>query len=312
MRKAAFMALIVGVAAVLAACSPGAAPGLTDKEWQLTSITEKVPAFQGVIPAADQSKYAITFKTDLTFAGTADCNAIGGTYKTPASNGLTMQVTIATMAFCPEGSFDALFIHGLNRAKTYAIANDILTITLDDDGTMVFALAPAASASAAASTAASAAAATPTAKPTAAPTAKPTAAPTAKPTAKPGASTPPSAGAGLVGKAWQLTAITEKVPAYQGNVPAAEQPNYTITFAADGTFSAKADCNMVSGTYKTADPAAASGDLTIVLGPMTSAACPEGSLADLYLLGLANASSYAIADSQLTISLPDQGTLVFK
>ena len=218
------------------------------------------------------------------------------------------------MAFCPEGSFDALFIHGLNRAKTYAIANDVLTITLDDEGTMVFALAPAASASAVASSGASAAAAT--AKPTTAPTAKPTAAPTAKPTAaptaKPGASTPPSAGTGLVGKAWQLTTITEKVPAYQGNVPAADQPNYTITFAADGTFSAKADCNTVSGTYKTANPAAASGDLTIVLGPMTSAACPEGSLADLYLLGLANASSYAIADSQLTITLPDQGTLVFK
>ena len=65
MRKAAFMALIVGATAILAACSPGAAPGLTDKEWQLTAITEKVPAFQGVVPPADQGKYTITFKTDL-------------------------------------------------------------------------------------------------------------------------------------------------------------------------------------------------------------------------------------------------------
>lgn len=301
MRRAAFMAVIIGATALLAACSPGAAPGLTDKQWNLTAITEKVPAFQGVVPPADQGKYAITFKTDLTFSGIADCNAFGGTYKTPASNGLTMDVTVSTMAFCPEDSLDLLFVHGLGRVKTYAIVNDVLTMTLDDAGTLVFGVAPAASPSAAASAGAAATA-----------TAKPTTKPTAAPTAKPGASATPGPVTGLVGKAWQLTAITEKNPAFQGVVPAADQPNYTITFAADATFSAKADCNTVSGTYTTADPAAASGDLAIVPGPTTTAACPSGSLSDLYVLGLANAASYAVADSQLTITLADQGTLTFK
>jgi hypothetical protein len=41
-------------------------------------------------------------------------------------------------------------------------------------------------------------------------------------------------------------------------------------------------------------------------------ACGEGSFADLYVLGLSNAASYAIANDQLTITLTDQGTLVFK
>jgi heat shock protein HslJ len=316
MRKAAFMALIIGASAVLAACSPGAAPGLTDKQWNLTAITEKVPAFQGVVPPADQGKYAMTFKTDLTFSGTADCNAFGGTYKTPGSNGLTVDVTVSTMAFCPDDSLDLLFVHALARAKTYGIVNDVLTITLDDEGTLVFGVAPLASPSSAASAGASAAAATPTAKPTPKPTAKPTTAPTTKPspapTAKPGASATTSPATGLIGKAWQLTAITEKDPAFQGVVPDAQQSNYTITFAADATFSAKADCNTVSGTYTAASPAAASGDLAIVPGATTSAACPEGSLADLYVLGLSNAASYAIANSQLTITLADQGTLTFK
>ncbi len=318
MRKSVFMALLIGATAILAACSPGAAPGLTDREWQLTAITEKVPAFQGIVPPADQSKYTITFKTDLTWSGNADCNRIAGTYKTPANSGLTIEVGLSTMAFCPDGSLDTLYTHALARAKTYAIVNDILTITLDDQGTLTFAVAPTASAAPPASAGTSAAAATPkpTAKPTATPTAKPTAAPTAKPTAaptaKPGASATPAPVTGLVGKAWMLTAITEKNPAFQGVVPEAQQPNYTITFAADATFSAKADCNTVSGTYTTADPAAASGDLAIVPGATTSAACPEGSLADLYVLGLSNAASYAIANSQLTITLTDQGTLVFK
>ncbi len=117
-----------------------------------------------------------------------------------------------------------------------------------------------------------------------------------------------SSSGSLTGKTWQLTAITEKVPAFQGVVPEAQQANYTIEFKSDGNFSAKADCNMVSGTYTTTS----SGGLTIVPGPSTMAACPEGSLSNQYILGLGNAASYAIANSQLTITLKDGGTLVYK
>ena len=115
-------------------------------------------------------------------------------------------------------------------------------------------------------------------------------------------------GSSLTGKTWQLTAITEKVPAFQGVVPAADQPNYTIEFKSDGTFNAKADCNQLSGSYTTTS----SGGLTIVLGPSTLAACPEGSLSSQYVAALGQAASYAIASGQLTITLADGGTLVYK
>jgi heat shock protein HslJ len=114
--------------------------------------------------------------------------------------------------------------------------------------------------------------------------------------------------AGLTGKVWQLTAITEKVPAFQGVVPDADQANYTIEFKADGAYTAKADCNNVQGTYTTT-PA---GGLAIVLGPSTQAACPEGSLSSRYVTDLGNAASYAVTGGQLTITLKDEGTLVFK
>ena len=117
-----------------------------------------------------------------------------------------------------------------------------------------------------------------------------------------------SSGGGLTGKTWQLTAITEKVPAFQGVVPTDQQANYTIEFKSDGSFSAKADCNNVSGTYTTTS----SGGLTIVPGPTTLVACPAGSMSSQYIAGLGNAASYAIASGQLTITLKDQGTLVFK
>jgi heat shock protein HslJ len=112
----------------------------------------------------------------------------------------------------------------------------------------------------------------------------------------------------LTGKTWQLTAITEVTPAFQGVVPAADQPNYTIEFKSDLSLSAKADCNSVLGTYTTTS----TGGLTIILGPSTLVACPEGSLAPQYVAGLSNAASYVVANSALTITLKDGGTLAFK
>jgi heat shock protein HslJ len=116
-----------------------------------------------------------------------------------------------------------------------------------------------------------------------------------------------SGGSSLTGKTWQLTAITEKVPAFQGVVPADQQASYTITFATDGSFNAKADCNTVNGTYTTSG----SNGLAITLGPSTLVACPEGSFADQYVAGLAAAQSYAISGDELTMTLKDEGTLTF-
>ena len=102
------------------------------------------------------------------------------------------------------------------------------------------------------------------------------------------------------------------MPAFQGVVPDDQQANYTITFNDDKTFTAKADCNNLSGEYVTGDPAASSGPLTITPGPMTLAACPEGSLSDLFVIGLGGADSYAIENDVLTINRGDGGTLTFK
>ena len=131
----------------------------------------------------------------------------------------------------------------------------------------------------------------------------------ASPSAAVASAAPPasSAATDLVGVEWQLSAITETAPAFQGVVPAADQPNYTIAFSEDGTFSAKADCNQTSGTYETGD----GNSLTIMLGATTMAMCPEGSLGDLYVFGLGNAASYEVTETGLTITLEDGGTLQF-
>ena len=216
-----------------------------------------MPAFQGVVPAEQQSQFTILFNSDSTFSATADCNVVGGTYTTSGSN-ITITPGPSTMAFCGEESLDTLYTHMLEHgdlvrdrgqpAHADAAERGHAGVQLGDGFT--------------------------------------------GPGGQPGrrrspASADPAATSGLIGSVWQLNAVTEKVPAFQGVIPDGEQANYTITFHADGSFQAQADCNAVSGTYTTADPTADSGDLSIFVGPSTLAVCPEGSFAGLFTIGSA-------------------------
>jgi heat shock protein HslJ len=136
MKKITLVALAAAAILLVAACSGG--NSLTGKTWQLTSITEQVPAFQGVVPTDQQADYTIQFNDDGTFNAKADCNNLNGTYTTTSSGGLTIGPIATTLAACPEGSFAPQYVAGLGNAASYTIADDQLTITLVDGGTLVF------------------------------------------------------------------------------------------------------------------------------------------------------------------------------
>ena len=120
--------------------------GLTGTAWQLTAVTTVEPPFQGAIDAAQQPLYTITFNTDATFAAKADCNTLAGTYTTPdttaAAGTLTLTPGPTTLVACADGSLSPLYIDALGRTASYAIANNALTITLLDGGTLQYAVAP--------------------------------------------------------------------------------------------------------------------------------------------------------------------------
>ncbi len=112
----------------------------------------------------------------------------------------------------------------------------------------------------------------------------------------------------LTGKTWQWTTMQTTAPTTALAVPDAEQPNYTIEFKSDGTFSSKADCNQVGGTYT----ATASNGLTINPGPSTLVQCPEGSMGTVFISALSTAANYVIKGGALTITTMDASTLTFK
>lgn len=99
----------------------------------------------------------------------------------------------------------------------------------------------------------------------------------------------------LGGTSWQLVK-------FQGGdtvlVPD-DKAKYTLAFNADGSFTARIDCNRGRGTWKSPDQG------RLELGPMalTRAACPPGSLHDRIVEQLPNVKSYAMKDGRLFLSL---------
>ncbi len=82
----------------------------------------------------------------------------------------------------------------------------------------------------------------------------------------------------LTATTWYLVSGTEKNPAWQWTVPTDAQDRYTIRFEKDGTFSSRADCNQLAGSWT----ASGSDRITITSGPMTMAFCGKPSFDVLY------------------------------
>jgi para-nitrobenzyl esterase len=110
----------------------------------------------------------------------------------------------------------------------------------------------------------------------------------------------------LTGRTWQLTSVTETVPAFQATIPAEDQARYAITFNEDGTASIQADCNVVQATWTSDDTR-----ITIVPGASTLAMCPEDSIGTQYVTALSGATSYNVAGGAMTMYILNEGRLEF-
>jgi heat shock protein HslJ len=79
---------------------------ITGIVWLWTSLTDQTTKQTETIPSPD--KYTITFNTDGTLTGKADCNNFTGTYS--QENGFAIKLGATTMAACGEASLDQKYL----------------------------------------------------------------------------------------------------------------------------------------------------------------------------------------------------------
>jgi heat shock protein HslJ len=110
LSRAATWLVALGAMLLLAACAPTATPSSTnsieDILWQWTSLTNKSTGETMTVPNPED--YTITFNTDGTLTGKADCNTFNGTYT--QENGFSITLGASSMAFCGEDSLDQQYL----------------------------------------------------------------------------------------------------------------------------------------------------------------------------------------------------------
>lgn len=84
---------------------------------------------------------------------------------------------------------------------------------------------------------------------------------------------------------------------------------YSVTFNADGSVAIRADCNAAAGSYSTK-----AEQLSIEIGPVTTALCAEGSLSETYLQQLSQVGSWMLTeDGALVLLLAfDSGSMIHR
>jgi heat shock protein HslJ len=113
----------------------GAPGNLVGTVWQLTLISTT----GGNLTVNDPTRYTITFNEDGTANITADCNVLIATYVIGEGNTLTITPGITTLALCPPGSLDQIYLGGLTNAMGYRLEEGNLIIDLlYESGSMVF------------------------------------------------------------------------------------------------------------------------------------------------------------------------------
>ena len=107
----------------------------------------------------------------------------------------------------------------------------------------------------------------------------------------------------LVDILWQWVSLVETMPAAQSVVPDPE--NYNLVFRADGTYSAKADCNQSLGSYELLG-----GQLRLEPGISTLAECGPESSYDFYSSLLEQVDGVGTREGVLVLILADEAGIM--
>ena len=107
--------------------------------WQRTELSD-----DSIITVADPSKYILGLLPDGRLTLRADCNQGSGAYTVSGAR-LTLQPGPMTLAACPAGSQDTVFLRDLRQVVTFVRDGENLVLNMRiDSGNMIFSPQPAA------------------------------------------------------------------------------------------------------------------------------------------------------------------------
>ena len=270
---------------------------LEGTSWKLASL---LSAKGGAFPPLPGTEITALFQGGKV-TGSAGCNSYSAPYKVTGDKLTITGPAATTRKACPQPTMaqETAYLAALKDVATYKIDGDKLELR-NAAGNLVASYTGPKPAAAAPVVPAPAKPVTPTVAP---------AAPAVVAPAKPVTPTVAPAAAAPAAKA-QLTNTLWKWVRFVSPVEVKEIDNsdkYTVVFQTDGKVNITADCNKVSGTYKTVG-----SRIQIQLGPSTMAACPPGSLSDQFLIGLGGAALYFMDDGNLFIEMfADSGVMKF-
>ena len=265
--------------------------------WKLASL---LSAKGGAFPPLPGTEITALFQGGKV-TGSAGCNSYSAPYKVTGDKLTITGPAATTRKACPAPTMaqETAYLEALKAVTTYKIDGDKLELR-NAAGNLVASYTGPKPAAAAPAVPAPAKPVTPTVAP---------AAPAVVAPAKPVTPTVAPAAAAPAAKP-QLTNTLWKWVRFASPVESVDIPNpdkYTVVFQTDGKVNITADCNKVSGTYKTVG-----SRIQIQLGASTMAACPPGSMADQFLLGLSGAALYFFDDGNLYIDMfADSGVMKF-
>ncbi len=131
---------IAGVAGI----APGNAPGasqppagsndIVGPTWKMQSITGPTGTS---IPVPTPDTYTLQLQPDGMATLRADCNQAGASYEI-SGNLIRFELGPATLAACPPGSLDTLFLQAIDSAASFAVRGGQLLLTLEDGSIVTF------------------------------------------------------------------------------------------------------------------------------------------------------------------------------
>lgn len=134
MRKAANILLVIFTVTAFMACSGSNSlstnPADLQGEWQLTSMNGT--------EAQMGENYTVSFNTDGTVAGKADCNYFSGEYNAMEEGNVSMNAVSTTKITCGSNSNSNSYLNSVSSAQSFQVrgAN---TLTLNTgSGELVF------------------------------------------------------------------------------------------------------------------------------------------------------------------------------